>query len=482
MDTKKKLIILCMALVLCVTIGGTLAFSTSSQDDTNIMTTGSVKIKQHEYEREQNTSGEYTSNLITFKQGKEIKPAYYVDRELKYEESYQSWNTVGVNTQNKLYDDSVRNVIDKFVFVENAGKSNLYFRTIIAIECPEGFDIDFIQTNINNDGSYTWENLGYATISGTRYYLKVATYKEALTPTQVSEPSLLQVLLKPNTKNEHMELLGKTFDILVKTQATQSETGVDPSRMLDDVFGNVIENLPWDEVVIPCIIKNQEELKLFFETGGSCVLGNDITFEGDLGTRWTPFSSIKQDTILNTNGYKLITNQKSNFAYNIFITIGENGKLTLDGKGLISQSSQATSGAYNGTIYSISNAEVTINDGKYHSAGSTYNRTIWAENKSIVTINGGEFTNEGDDSYLIQVANDAAVYINGGTFTTSSTKSNNLFRILQDSPNARIIISGGTFNVDPSIPHGKEEENKIIITEGYKVIDNNDGTWSVVPE
>lgn len=503
---KKKIIFLSLALVLCTAIGGSLAFSTSVQDDTNVLTTGRVNIKQHEYERVQNSNGDYVSTQVTdkygyvpdklkpFTQGKDIEPAYYVDGKVKWDDRngseastgstshQQSWLQAGAEGSNQLFDSSVRNVIDKFVFVENVGRTNAYYRTIIAIECPEGFDASLIHTNINSNSRFKWENLGYVNISGTRYYIKVATYKEVLKPGETSRPSLLQVYLDPKTTNADMDLLGKTFDILVKTQATQAISGVDSNRVLDDAFGNVIENLPWDDVVIPCIIKTQEELKSFFKRGGSCILGADITLDGDLGTSWTPFSSIKKDTILNTNGYKLTTNQKTDNTYNIFITVGANGTLTLDGTGSIIQSPSATSSAYNGTIYSIANAKVIINDGKYHSAGSAYNRAIWAENESVVTINGGEFTNEGENSYLIQVANDAIIYINGGTFKTSSTKANNLFRILKDSPNARIIISGGTFNVDPSIAYGVEEENKIIIAEGHKVVNNNNGTWTVLPE
>ena len=52
MSTNKKLIILSVALLLCITIGGTLAFTASIEDDTNVLSTGRVDIEQLGYERE----------------------------------------------------------------------------------------------------------------------------------------------------------------------------------------------------------------------------------------------------------------------------------------------------------------------------------------------------------------------------------------------------------------------------------------------
>ena len=154
---KKKIIYLSLALVLCTAIGSSLAFSTSVQDDTNVLTTGRVNIKQHEYERVQDSNKGYVSTQVTdqygyvpdklkpFTQGKDIEPAYYIDGEVKWDDRngssaatgatshQQSWIQVGAEGSNQLFDSSVRNVIDKFVFVENVGRTNAYYRTIIEL-------------------------------------------------------------------------------------------------------------------------------------------------------------------------------------------------------------------------------------------------------------------------------------------------------------------------------------------------------------
>ena len=46
----------------------------------------------------------------------------------------QSWAEVGAPGSNQLFDDSVKNVIDKFVFVKNTGKGDAYIRTWFAFE------------------------------------------------------------------------------------------------------------------------------------------------------------------------------------------------------------------------------------------------------------------------------------------------------------------------------------------------------------
>lgn len=486
MSTNKKLIILSIALLLCITIGGTLAFSTSIEDETNILSTGKVEIKQHEYERKKDASGRYTSELIKFTQGQDIDPAYYVDRQVKYDETSQSWDSIGVNSDNLLYDESVKNVIDKFVFVENTGKTDAYFRTIIAFECPNGFDYSLIHFNINNNSKFQWGDIGYANINGNRYYLKVATYKEVLATGETAIPSLLQVYLDPKTTNQDMDLFGNTFDILVKTQATQSIEGISSKNVLDEVFGDLVDTLPWDGEIIPCIIKNKDELRTLFKNGGNCVLDANLEFDGDLGTSYTSVPSIKKSVVLNTNGYNLITSAKSNINYNMFIPVGENGKLTLNGNGSINLTDEAISLANNSVIYSYSNGEVIINGGSYHSSGAKYNIAIWAEGNSVITINDGNFTNTGDKSSLIFATQNAKIYINGGIFRTSSLEENDLLNTGDHSPNARIIISGGTFiNVDPSTPRS-DDVGRIIIEDGYKVISetqtNGDVWYMVVPE
>ena len=409
-----------------------------------------------------------------------------MDRQVKYDETSQSWDSIGVNSDNLLYDESVKNVIDKFVFVENTGKTDAYFRTIIAFECPNGFDYSLIHFNINNNSKFQWGDIGYANINENRYYLKVATYKEVLATGETSIPSLLQVYLDPKTTNQDMDLFGDTFDILVKTQATQSIQDISSGNVLDEVFGNLVEDLPWDGEIIPCTIENETQLRDFLKSGGSCSLVNDITITKDLGNGWNVLPTIKNSTKLNLNGHTITNDTTTSSNFNMLFAGSSSGNLTIVGDGKIEYTNNKKSNNSSAPIYATASSNITIENGTYISDGSKYNIAVWAQDNSIVTINGGTFKNTNEVSDLIYAVGKATIYINGGYFESASAAKDDTLNIMGESTDARIIISGGTFvNDDPSIESG-DDENKIIIADGYKVISetqtNGDVWYMVVPE
>ena len=57
---------------------------------------------------------------------------------------------------------------------------------------------------------------------------------------------------------------------------------------------------------------------------------------------------------------------------------------------------------------------------------------------------------------------------------------------IEVTDSAQIIISSGTFDFDPSKPYiGSKNTTYPVaatIADGYKVVDNGNGTWSVVGE
>lgn len=107
--------------------------------------------------------------------------------------------------------------------------------------------------------------------------------------------------------------------------------------------------------------------------------------------------------------------------------------------------------------------EVVIDGGTYTMTGGSGNRYVCAHGNATVYIKGGIFTGKPSGS-----SNAPFEAVNIGTYT------------------AQIIISGGTFNFDPS----KESLGTgttvypptATIADGYKVVDNGNGTWSVVAE
>ena len=262
MSKMKKVLLMCTAYVLvaALAIGGTIAYLQDSDSDVNVMTLGNVSIAQYEYQRAEGVAhnagepgagnGVKEGALVPFQQGQALYPAVPANNaatdysaeatDLFFWGDYVYSGTAG----NGLWNDSkLSNAMDKMVFVENTGKSDAYFRTIIAFECPEGITIGEpaqgaeIMINTNGSAVYNWENVGYITVDGVRYLVMEATYQNALKPGNQSHPSLLQVVMTHNATNEDMALLGDTYEILVKTQAVQTAGFADAKTALDTAFG-----------------------------------------------------------------------------------------------------------------------------------------------------------------------------------------------------------------------------------------------------
>ena len=118
---KKTTLFMILALVLSMAIGltGTLAYLTDTDEDVNVMTLGNVDIEQIELERvEQSDDNTDDTNLQNFSQGKPLYPAVGT---VDWADENQMWPTGG---SSQLFTDDLENVVDKFVFVENTGKSD----------------------------------------------------------------------------------------------------------------------------------------------------------------------------------------------------------------------------------------------------------------------------------------------------------------------------------------------------------------------
>ncbi len=243
---------LSLVLVAALAIGGTVAYLQDDDSDVNVMTLGNVSIAQHEYQRADGVSHinaeAKEGDLVPFVQGQPLYPAVpTADDAYEAEQDADKcfhWGDYSPGW-NGLWDDSkLANVMDKFVFVENTGKSDAYYRTLIALECPEDMTIGYaangaeIEVNVNGNDRFDWDEVGYITIDGTRYEVWSVTYTNILTPGEVSRPSLLQVILTHHATNEDMELLGETYEILVLSQAVQAAGFADSFTALDTAFGD----------------------------------------------------------------------------------------------------------------------------------------------------------------------------------------------------------------------------------------------------
>ena len=280
MMKKKILLALSFVLVAVLSVGVTLALLTSTAFDKNTMTIGQAEIEQLEYQRKVDANGNWITSSFTgygytademeeFKQDELLLPT--TSKSMSWDmrngsqaasgegSHQQPWSQIGAPGSNQLFDKSNTNVKDKFVFVQNTGSVDVYYRTIIAIEAPLNQEV--ISDNINANERFVWEYTEldtmseaekeaveqvYVTINGTRYKLIVATHQEALTKDEISRPSLLQVYMNYEADNEDVQAYGNKVDILVFSQAVQAKGFANATTALNDAFGKITtNNHPW---------------------------------------------------------------------------------------------------------------------------------------------------------------------------------------------------------------------------------------------
>ena len=261
--------ILSLTLTAAVAIGGTVAYLQSQDSDVNVMTLGNVKIEQHEYQRVEN-DGVYDTATIDgvtsyvledFEQGKALYPIVG-DPSISGTGAAGWDDTVVRMTQVDSYGSmqvfAGKNAVDKFVTVENTGKSDAYIRTLVAIEIGSA-DADLI--GISHHFTWSKESLGVIEIEGNKYTVIEFTYNGAdlgdgtwrheggiLPAGDTSYPSLSQVYLKSAATNEDCEKLdgngNGTLDILVLSQAIQVN-GFDTAEAAFDAAFPIADVANW---------------------------------------------------------------------------------------------------------------------------------------------------------------------------------------------------------------------------------------------
>ncbi len=249
----KKFLLAALSLVVvaALAITGTIAWLTWEESDVNVMTVGNVKIEQQEWQRKEGGShinpGAVEGDLVLFEQKQSIYPAVpknglATDYSAEQDDLFY-WGVYSPGGNGLWNDAKLANVMDKIVMVKNVGKSDAYYRTFIAIECPEGMTVGEagqgaeIMINVNGNERFDWTGAEYVTIAGERYALFCATYNQILTPGEVSRPSLLQVVLTHHATNEDMEKLGGSMNVLAFSQAVQVEGFDSAQQALEAAFG-----------------------------------------------------------------------------------------------------------------------------------------------------------------------------------------------------------------------------------------------------
>ncbi len=466
MSKFTKVLLMCTAYVLvaALAIGGTIAYLTSEDSDVNVMTLGNVSIEQFEMERAFDANGNVTG-MKTFTQGQPLYPAVVTNG--SGNEAWAPNPSVDLNYSDYI-DGAVggngtwlnlNNVMDKFVFVKNTGKTDAYYRTIIACEAEttvkmvNDYNQSMIHFNVNGNDRFDWVNVGDTTIenveiNGVKYNVMAVVYKEVLKPGEISRPSLLQVGMDQMATNEYVAQFGETFDILVLSQAVQAAGFDNAATALDTGFGevNAANVQRWFGGMVTSV-STLDELQEAFKTGGTVILTDDIEFE--------KITAIEPgaDVYLNLNGKTITVDQ--NTQSNTLIWVKEGAKLTIDGNGTIDLGGVSTMAIFcpygelvieNGTF--IRDKVETVTN---KTTGLFMGAKITASN---VTINGGYF----DPGYYDTNANDIEGILAGTVeFTETAddiakrgnSKDANLVRVaIKDNVSVMLNHSGyGSFKV-----------------------------------
>ena len=289
---KYLLMAVSFVLVAALAVVGTLAYlQFETPTDVNVMTVGNVKIAQHEYERAVNADGSYKTETIDnvtsyvlqdFTQAKPILPVTEIDANGNpVNHGAGTWDATTVRmTQVDSYGGMQvfvsENAQDKFVTVENTGKTDAYVRTIVALEIGSA-DSSLIGTSYHMN--WTRNIIGVVTIDNNNYELLEYIYKGAdgvrhdngiLPAGETTYPNLSQVYLSSEATNEDMEALdgngNGTFDILVISQAVQAKGFDDAATALDAAFGDItVNNHPWvsgAEEYFPVVVEVADSAEL----------------------------------------------------------------------------------------------------------------------------------------------------------------------------------------------------------------------------
>lgn len=229
---KKKILTLCLVACLAATaiVGGTLAYFSDTDAQKNTFTTGNVAIDLWEDFGDNDPLG--TEELI---------PA-----------------------TGSAQAGTLKNGIEKEVFVENTGSEDAYVRVHIAIpsildNANPDFDASKNVLHFNYDeesvadGKWNWSksvdgttgsnwNHYTTTIDNISYNVYVVTYETKLTTGDVTLDAIHQVYLDSKTTNEDIEKIKKTLGdnwyIYVAAEGTQAEGFENAYEALNTAFGN----------------------------------------------------------------------------------------------------------------------------------------------------------------------------------------------------------------------------------------------------
>lgn len=214
------------------------AFADTETAEPTPTATTKLDIEQHQFMRGESGLAEfedYSQFLLPIDTTRQSKTSFTIPKN---------------NETVSLYE----NALDNIVVVENkkltGSDVSCYFRTIFAVECPEGLSTGIeVKLYGNTDKEqYEWTKVeGYATIDKVRFKLYVAEYQKKLAPGEVAPASLYQLYLPAEASSADAALFGEGLDVMVTTQCIQSE-GFDSRAAAMNQLGEIsANNHPFEE-------------------------------------------------------------------------------------------------------------------------------------------------------------------------------------------------------------------------------------------
>lgn len=460
-STKSALISSVVALLLCFTmlLGTTFAWFTDSVTSSgNIIQSGTLEVE------------------MWYAKGTE-NPA---------SAEWMNADGVAIYTANQLWEPGYTDA--KHIKISNVGSLALKYQLAIVptgevSELADVIDVYLYQTegNLDNATQITERTAIDTTMHvGTLADVISKGIVQGNLAADTDYTTTIVLKMHENAGNEYQGLeIGDDFTIqLLATQYTEESDSFDADYDAD----------AWAPGML---VYNEADLKAALANGGSVTLAADVEVTETIivpeidnttySLRSTPA------TVLNLNGYEISYKQASGSVIrnegNLVITGG--GKITSEassyairvqkGSLTIDSATLEVTGVF-GAISMFNDAQVTINGGTYTAigaAGKTHH-CIYVGSGADLVINGGTFEHKGagvSDSgatLTVYAGSEGGATINGGTFIGSGTYINPIDKY--DSA-CYLVINGGCFSKNPSA----------YVTDGYQVVDNGDGTYTVLP-
>ena len=327
MKNRKLILILSLVLALTMSLGGTLAYLTDTDADVNTMVLGNVDIEQHEYQRATNEEdGAFKTDNIdnqnsyvleAFEDDKPLLPATELDANGKpynfgagnWDDTYVRMSQVDSQGGAQVFESPL--AVDKFVTVENTGKTDAYVRTLIAYELGAVAEANWenlIRTSAFMTDKKVWNavDCGVVEIKGNNYVVVEYVYNGGahlggvhangiLPAGATTYPSLCQVYMTAAATNKDVvDLDGNAngkYDILVLSQAIQADGFADATTALTAGFGaanetNIKNWFEGDEStnVLPSTktVMNLEDLQAALEGASKVDSNTTITLGADI--------------------------------------------------------------------------------------------------------------------------------------------------------------------------------------------------------